>query len=113
MESLHLGTSTSIADKSCTSLKLPRSWTEANRVGAPRFFSGKPCKNGHVAEKYTKSGNCCKCSELRNASPEIVEYMRAHGVRRRATMTPEQRAEKAAYMRGYHARRAQRERAPV
>lgn len=28
----------------------------------PRYFTGKPCVNGHVSDRYTKNKTCCKCS---------------------------------------------------
>lgn len=26
-----------------------------------KFFTGKPCRNGHVAERYTSTGGCVEC----------------------------------------------------
>jgi len=34
---------------------------EAKSNGLRRFFTGDPCKNGHVAERYTKTGHCTEC----------------------------------------------------
>lgn len=34
---------------------------EARKSGSPRYFTGKPCANGHVAPRYTKSGACTEC----------------------------------------------------
>jgi hypothetical protein len=34
---------------------------EAQAAGLPRYFTGKPCKRGHVVERYTSSKTCCKC----------------------------------------------------
>jgi hypothetical protein len=33
----------------------------ANDLGLVRYFDGDTCKNGHVAERYTKSGHCVEC----------------------------------------------------
>jgi hypothetical protein len=30
--------------------------------GLVRFYTGRPCKNGHDAERYTSVGNCVKCA---------------------------------------------------
>jgi hypothetical protein len=27
-----------------------------------RYFTGKPCKHGHISERYTASGACVECS---------------------------------------------------
>lgn len=38
-----------------------RSRKEAKAVGALRYFTGKPCANGHVDERYTSTGQCLEC----------------------------------------------------
>lgn len=35
---------------------------EAIEQGLKRYFTGKPCNNGHVEERYTSFGRCCQCS---------------------------------------------------
>ncbi len=35
---------------------------EAKAAGLKRYFTGEPCKHGHVCERYTKSGICVECS---------------------------------------------------
>lgn len=35
---------------------------EALIAGLPRYFTGKPCKNGHIAERYTGNKTCCECA---------------------------------------------------
>jgi hypothetical protein len=37
------------------------SWSEAKALGRKRYFTGKPCKHGHVAERQVPNGNCCEC----------------------------------------------------
>ena len=39
---------------------LPRSRPEAKRLGAKFYFTGKPCKHGHVDKRYAH-GNCFSC----------------------------------------------------
>lgn len=34
---------------------------EAKSNGLTRYFTGKPCKNGHVAERCTSNKHCIKC----------------------------------------------------
>lgn len=43
---------------------------EAKELGLARYFTGKPCKNGHVSETYTSSGKCCTCHFLYCSSEE-------------------------------------------
>lgn len=40
---------------------LPRTRAEAKTSGAKKYFTGQPCKNGHVAPRYTK-GACVQCA---------------------------------------------------
>ena len=39
---------------------------EAKRIGAIKYFTGKACINGHTAERYTKSWQCCDCESDRS-----------------------------------------------
>ena len=34
---------------------------DAARFGLKKFFTGRPCKYGHTAERYTSTGNCVLC----------------------------------------------------
>jgi hypothetical protein len=36
---------------------------EAKALGLKRYFSGKPCKRGHVAERFT-NGGCTLCHKI-------------------------------------------------
>lgn len=38
---------------------------EAIARGLTRYFTGKPCCRGHLAEHYARSGNCCDCDAIR------------------------------------------------
>lgn len=40
---------------------LPTSRAAAAAAGVSQYFTGKPCKNGHVAHRYTQSGTCSQC----------------------------------------------------
>jgi hypothetical protein len=37
---------------------------EARHNGLARYFTGKPCKFGHVAERYSHNGQCLECGKL-------------------------------------------------
>lgn len=32
-------------------------------AGEPRYFTGEPCKHGHIAERHTLSGACLECAK--------------------------------------------------
>lgn len=41
--------------------QLPRTAKEAKAQGSPRYFSGVPCKRGHIAERFTANLTCTLC----------------------------------------------------
>jgi hypothetical protein len=49
---------------------LPKSREEAKVRGIDRFFTGDPCKNGHLAPRYTRGTSCVVCQ---------VEHARRRG----------------------------------
>lgn len=53
---------------------------EAKRLGLKYYFTGKPCKHGHVYERYTKNGSCKKCTDIRveQNREQTREYMREY-----------------------------------
>jgi hypothetical protein len=40
---------------------LPKSRTEATKIGSPHFFTGKPCRNKHLAVRKTADNRCVDC----------------------------------------------------
>jgi hypothetical protein len=36
---------------------------EARQLGLPKYFTGKPCKHGHISERYTLGGTCVTCAK--------------------------------------------------
>jgi len=62
---------------------------EALKLGQRLFFTGKPCKNGHIAERITTTYRCVDCksdweSGWRQQYPEKDREMRAREVRKNA-----------------------------
>ena len=68
---------------------LPRTREAAKDLGLKRYFTGKPCKRGHVATRYTSNSACVPCSvatiaawqaanpdKLRKASRECAQRRR-------------------------------------
>ena len=50
---------------------------EAKAQGLKRYYTGKPCKNGHVVERTTCDGKCTECNRLnaisfRGRNPEKI-----------------------------------------
>ncbi len=46
---------------------LPPDRETAQELGVLHFFSGKPCRNGHIAHRSTLKNNCMECARLGNA----------------------------------------------
>jgi hypothetical protein len=49
-----------------------------------RYFTGKPCKHGHIAERRTDTGNCTECQWLAQQRPERMAANRLYKRLRRA-----------------------------
>lgn len=43
---------------------------QAIERGLPRYFTGKPCKHGHVSERQCPTGTCITCQRLYDKSEE-------------------------------------------
>ena len=41
---------------------------QAKAKGLDRYFTGKPCIHGHVAERYVNGGDCVECASGRSAA---------------------------------------------
>jgi hypothetical protein len=54
---------------------------EAKALGLKHYFTGVPCKHGHIGERSVRSGRCLECGRARSAkwkatNPERVREMR-------------------------------------
>jgi hypothetical protein len=50
----------------------------AKARGLKRYFTGKPCKHGHVAERRTANRVCMECRRLYDKSPEGRKWRRLY-----------------------------------
>jgi 5-methylcytosine-specific restriction endonuclease McrA len=59
--------------------QLPRTRKEAQALGATHYFTGEPCKHGHVAPRKTK-GACVECLkvEWQKSNETRAEYFRQY-----------------------------------
>jgi hypothetical protein len=39
---------------------------EAKALGLEKYNTGKPCRNGHLADRYTSGGECLECCKIKN-----------------------------------------------
>ena len=69
---------------------------EAKEQGLKRYFTGNPCKHGHIAERHVSYGDCRECTAKRSA-----EYRKNNKDRIRSS---KQTREYKAYKREYDKR---------
>lgn len=48
----------------------------ARSLGLTRYFTGKPCKKGHVAERWVSSLTCIECVLRRHRTPDYLEAVK-------------------------------------
>lgn len=49
---------------------------DAKRIGMKRYFTGRPCPKGHIAERYVSSPGCPECkAEVTKQLRESADYM--------------------------------------
>ena len=61
---------------------LPKTREEAKKTGSKYYFTGQPCKHGHIAPRKTK-GSCIEClkAEWTKGNIERAEYFREYNKR--------------------------------
>jgi len=70
---------------------------EAKALGLKKYFTGEPCKHGHICERYTSSMLCIECRGPRTKEKDRMKWRRAHDPEyrernnKRKKVTPEQR----------------------
>lgn len=42
-------------------------------LGLTRYFTGKPCSHGHIAERFSSSGYCVECNNLRVGAERLPD----------------------------------------
>lgn len=47
----------------------------AKSLGLKRYFTGEPCKKGHIAERWVSSLTCTECALRRHRTKEYLEYL--------------------------------------
>ncbi|MBR8182106.1 HNH endonuclease [Burkholderia ambifaria] len=55
---------------------------EAKAAGLKRYFTGEPCKNGHISEFQVSSNGCCECNKIKKKA-EYQENLEASRAARR------------------------------
>lgn len=60
---------------------LPNTRRQALLSGSGLYFTGRPCKHGHVSARYSSGSICVECMR----TPEYLEKARNHGAKLRST----------------------------
>lgn len=55
---------------------MPRSFSEARSLGVRKYYTGRPCLRGHVADRLTSTQQCCECDRERYRRKSHEEYTR-------------------------------------
>jgi hypothetical protein len=76
--------------------------------GLSRYFTGKRCRRGHVAERYSNNGECVICAKLR--ANEWKKTPKGRIYQRQYHQTPKMREHMRRYDRERHAKRRERKR---
>ncbi len=58
---------------------LPRSRAEGRYKGSQFYFTGKPCKHGHVEKRSTKKGQCLECNRI-----NVAQWVKKNPEKKRA-----------------------------
>jgi hypothetical protein len=51
---------------------------EAKQIGSKKYFTGKPCKRGHVCERTVHDRTCVECKKLHNKSETTKIYQKKY-----------------------------------
>lgn len=76
----------------------------AKAAGLPEYFTGKPCKRGHVCARWTVSGHCKQCSLENLQTAQWRAYRRKHFERNRELVLEQSREYYAAHKQAVTAR---------
>lgn len=61
-----------------TAAELIMSRAEAKSRGLNKYFTGKPCKHGHVGPRWVKSPNCVTCKAADNKTERFIENQKQY-----------------------------------
>lgn len=60
---------------------------DARALGRKKFFSGIPCANGHLAERYVRNGQCIECRKQRYDQEVARDYNMAYRAKNKAALS--------------------------
>jgi hypothetical protein len=69
---------------------------QAVALGLKHYFTGEPCKHGHIAKRYVSSAECSECSRIRTAKWDAANRERLNETRRKRRAANPEKARKRA-----------------
>ncbi len=75
---------------------------QAQGQGLKHYFTGKPCKNSHVAPRFTRRGLCVDCNRAHNRRLQAAGYYRDYYAERMGTDERFRLSKSADTRRHYH-----------
>ena len=76
---------------------------DAKAQGLTHYFTGKPCKHGHIAQRLTSKGICLDCNRNHNRQLQAGGYHREYYAKRMETDEEFRQAKRNDAKRHYHA----------
>jgi hypothetical protein len=73
---------------------------DAKNAGLLRYFNGRECKNGHLAERIVSSGGCVECARSWLIAANSTEYTREQRLKQKYKLTLADYAEMLARQNG-------------
>ncbi len=83
---------------------------EAFESGLTRYFTGKPCRYGHIAQRMVRNGACVECLRAQRGRYRDRHPDKVQAIQDRHRKTPEYRAKDAANKRRLRAGDPEKER---
>lgn len=83
---------------------------DAISKGLSHYFTGKPCKNGHIALRFVSTRNCVECNKQRSLKCNTTEeaYSRRVELEKKRNQTEEYKAASALRWKRYYERHPKR-----
>lgn len=85
---------------------------DAKAAGLKRFFTGQPCKNGHISERLISSGTClvCDAEKKRQLRADPIASIKIRELDKKSKSTPESLIRRKEYNSKYYSKQENRER---
>ena len=56
----------------------PKTYQEAKEIGFKHYYTGRPCKRGHINLRYASSKECVTCRVVKNQDENHIAYLKQY-----------------------------------